>query len=160
MKRTHRSWTVPVSGALLFATAVSAEQDLQTYLNSTNRVTLSLRFGLNISGKFKGPSAGANSAFALPYANHRQTPQGDAYNYNNGYVLTDISGNAGGQTWYWGYDNSSQVNLANNTIAFDRINLGDIPTGVLNFWRIGVLLLALPGMVIAGGIWMFFNRRD
>lgn len=35
-------------------------------------------------------------------------------------MLTDISGNAGNQSWYWGYDSSSQVNSANHTIAFDR----------------------------------------
>jgi len=126
MKRTHRNWTVPVSGALLFATAVSAEQDLQTYLNSTNRVTLSLRFGLNINGRFKG-GAGPLSAFAMPAAGGRRTPNGDAYNYDNGYVLTDISGNAGGQTWYWGYDNSSQVNPGTHTIAFDRTSLTSLP---------------------------------
>ena len=127
MKRTHRNWTVPVSGALLLATAVAAEQDLQTYLNSTNRLTLSLRYGLNINGRFKGRAGGANAAFANVLANDRRTPQGDAYNYNNGYVLTDISGNAGGQTWYWGYDNSSQVNFANNTISFDRTTMSRLP---------------------------------
>ena len=126
MNRTHRNWTVPVSGALLFATAVSAEQDLQTYLNSTNRITLSLRFGLNISGRFKG-GTGPLSSFALPVAGGRHTPNGDAYNYDNGYVLTDISGNAGNQTWYWGYDNSSQVNPGNHTIAFDRTSLTSLP---------------------------------
>jgi len=73
-----------------------------------------------------GAHAGANSAFALPFANPRRTPNGDAYNYNNGYVLTDISGNAGNQTWYWGYDNSSQVNFANNTIAFDRTVMANV----------------------------------
>ena len=127
MNQTRKNWTVPVSGALLFATAVSAEQDLQTYLNSTNRATLSLRFGLNVSGRFAGAHAGANSAFALPFANPRRTPNGDAYNYNNGYVLTDISGNAGNQTWYWGYDNSSQVNLADHTISFDRTTMASVP---------------------------------
>src|ERR1051326_1611260 len=40
--------------------------------------------------------------------------------YDNGYVLTDISGNAGNQTWNWGYAHASQVNAANNTISFDR----------------------------------------
>jgi hypothetical protein len=129
MKRIHRNWTAPVSGTLLFVTAVSAEQDLQTYLNSTNRVTLSLRFGLNVSGRFKGRSGGLNPAFASALANGRRTPEGDAYNYDNGYVLTDISGNAGNQTWYWGYDSSSQVNLANNTIAFDRTALSSLPGG-------------------------------
>src|ERR1035438_2230717 len=127
MNQTRRNWTVPVSGALLFATAVSAEQDLQTYLNSTNRVTLSLRFGLNIKGRFKGGLSGANSGFNLTSPSTRRTPNGDPYNYDNGYVLTDISGNAGGMSWYWGYDNSSQVNFANNTIAFDRTTMANVP---------------------------------
>jgi hypothetical protein len=117
MKNHHQRWTVPVTGALLFATAVSAEQDLQTYLDSTNRITLSLRFGLNISGKFKGIGGSLNPSSP---GNGRRTLRGDKYNYDNGYVLTDISGNAGGQTWYWGYDSSSQVNSGANSIAFDR----------------------------------------
>lgn len=128
MKRTHRNWTVPVSGALLFATAVSAEQDLQTYLNSTNRVTLSLRFGLNVSGRFKGGGSGLSFPSGVPLAGGRRTPNGDAYNYDNGYVLTDISGNAGNKTWYWGYDSASQVNFANNTISFDRTSLASLPS--------------------------------
>src|SRR5580704_14794599 len=119
MKRTHRNWKVPVSGALVLATAVSADQDLQTYLNSTNRVTVSLRYGLNIKGRFTGPSS-INFPTSFPLAGGRRTPNGDPYNYDDGYVLTDISGNAGGQTWYWGYDNSSQVNIANHTVSFDR----------------------------------------
>jgi len=118
MKKNNRAWSVPVSGVLLLATAVSAEQDLQTYLNSTNRVTLSLRFGLNISGKFKG--LGSSFASGAPLAAGRRTPNGDAYNYDNGYVLTDVSGNAGGMTWYWGYDKAGQVNAGANTVAFDR----------------------------------------
>ena len=116
---------MPVTGALLFATAVSAEQDLQTYLDSTNRVTLSLRFGLNITGKFKGIGGSLNSLGVS--ANGRRTLSGDAYNYNDGYVLTDISGNAGKQTWYWGYDSSSQVNPGANTIAFDRNTVLGVP---------------------------------
>jgi len=127
MKRNHKNWTVPVSGALLLATAVSAEQDLQTYLNSTNRVTLSLRFGLNITGRFKG--VGANLGSGAPFAGGRRTPNGDPYNYDNGYALTDISGNAGGQSWYWGYDSSSQINAGNSTIAMDRTTATGLPGG-------------------------------
>jgi hypothetical protein len=118
MKKNHHNLAIKTTGLLLLATAVSAEQDKQTYLESTNRVTLSLRFGLNINTKFKGIGGSLNSLF--PGANGRRTPRGDAYNYDNGYVLTDISGNAGNQTWYWGYDNSSQVNAGNHTISFDR----------------------------------------
>src|ERR1017187_9721277 len=112
MNRTHRNWTVPVSGALLFATAVSAEQDLQTYLNSTNRVTLSLRFGLNVSGRFKGRSTMHLPAGSL-IAGGRRTPDGDPYNYDNGYVLPDYAhthGNNDQYDYYWGYDSASQVN--------------------------------------------------
>ena len=96
-----------MSGALLFATAVSAEQDLQTYLDSTNRVTLSLRFGLNISGKFKGTGG----------------ILGGAGHYVDGYVLTDVSGNAGNQTWYWGYDNSSGPNNQLNVSGPNSIDM-------------------------------------
>lgn len=129
MKCNQRNWTVPVSGALLFATAVSAEQDLQTYLNSTNRVTLSLRFGLNVSGRFKGGGAGLKFPAGQPLGVSRRTPNGDLYNYNNGYVLTDISGNAGNQSWYWGYDSASQVNFADHTISFDRTTVASLPSG-------------------------------
>ena len=129
MNRTQRNWTVPVSGVLLLATAVSADQDLQTYLNSTNRISVSLRYGLNVSGRFKGP-ASINFPTSFPVAGGRRTPNGDPYNYDDGYVLTDISGNAGNQTWYWGYDKSSQVNMANDTISFDRTTVpGRMPGG-------------------------------
>ena len=117
---------MPVTGALLFATAVSAEQDLQTYLDSTNRVTLSLRFGLNITGKFKGIGGSLNPL--APPGNGRRTSRGDAYNYDDGYVLTDISGNVGKQSWYWGYDSSSQMNPGADTIAFDRNTAIGLPS--------------------------------
>lgn len=29
--------------------------------------------------------------------------------YHNGFVRTDVSGNAGGQTWYWGYSEATQI---------------------------------------------------
>jgi opacity protein-like surface antigen len=43
----------------------------------------------------------------IPPGTPRTTPDGAPYNYDNGYVLPDISGGAGGQTWNWGYDNSA-----------------------------------------------------
>jgi hypothetical protein len=82
-------------------------------LDANDRISVSLRFGLNIHSKFEGIG---NSSI-------RRTPEGDAYNYDDGYVLTDDSGNFGGQTWYWGYDNASQVNTVNNTISFNRTTL-------------------------------------
>lgn len=124
MNKNYRRWTLPVTGVLLMATGVSAEQDLQTYLNSTNRVTLSLRFGLNISGKFKNTGGSLTGAAG----SGRRTGHGDNFNYDDGYVLTDISGNVGGQTWYWGYDSASQVNASGaNSIDFHRDTALGVP---------------------------------
>src|ERR1035437_8149694 len=65
-----------------------------------NRFFFGPRFGMNFKADFQnnvnpGPEAGA--------ANHT---------YNDGYVLVDSSGNAGGLTWNWGYQNASQYNPA------------------------------------------------
>jgi hypothetical protein len=89
-----------------------------------NGLTLSARLGFNISTRFKGNASG------LPtFAPNRLTPQGDTYNYDDGYVLTDSSGNYGGQTWYWGYDNSASypggqisdgINFPDNTVLLSR----------------------------------------
>jgi hypothetical protein len=41
--------------------------------------------------------------------------------YDDGYVLVDNTGNAGGQTAYWGYDNNSQYNPANQTLSMHSV---------------------------------------
>ena len=114
MKTTRFIWIA--LAAATFATAACAEEIV------TNRLTASLRFGLNISARFKG-------SLTVPPGLARTTPHGDAYNYDDGYVLTDVSGNAGGQTWYWGYDNSATypagqisdgVSFPANTILFSH----------------------------------------
>jgi hypothetical protein len=79
--------------------------------NRLNRFSLNARFGMNILAKFKRASMS-------PTAPPRTTPDGNRYNYDDGYVLTDISGNAGGLTWNWGYDQSGQI--AGNTILMHR----------------------------------------
>jgi hypothetical protein len=90
-----------------------------------NRFSFDGRFGFNISAKFK--RAGSLSPTAPP----RTTPDGNRYNYDDGYVLTDVSGNAGDQTWNWGYDQPGQI--AGNTILMHRSTVAaDAPsaTGV------------------------------
>lgn len=116
----------PANQAVDVSTPRPIEASWQNNSYSTNRLTLSVRFGLNISGKFKG--VGSSFSSGVPLSAGRRTPNGDAYNYDNGYVLTDISGNAGGQSWYWGYDNASQVNSGANTIAFNRTVATGLPT--------------------------------
>jgi hypothetical protein len=117
MRKKNYYWAFPLTGMVLFGTAVSAEQDESTYLNSTNRLTLSLRFGLNIHSSFK--SIGGSLLVPGSAAGSGQlTPNGDLYNYDDGYVLTDSTGNFLGLTTYWGYDNASQYNAGADTIAF------------------------------------------
>jgi hypothetical protein len=77
----------------------------------TNRLTLSARFGFNISARFKGVSG-----LTAPAAGSRNTPRGDAYNYDDGYLLADSSGNFGGQSWYWGYDDSTRQVFGNSIL--------------------------------------------
>jgi opacity protein-like surface antigen len=93
---------------VLFTTAVSAEQDLNTYLQSTNHLTLSLRFGLNISGKFSGVGSGLFLPGSAP-GNGQLTPDGDPYNYDDGYNLTPSASPNPAYTTYWGYDNIKQL---------------------------------------------------
>jgi len=109
MKLPKNYWSVSIA-VCLCACAAHAQQD------ETNRLTLSSRFGFNISAHFKGLTT------LPPPSSTRQTPRGDNYNYDNGYVLTDNSGNFGGQTWYWGYDNSAQQ-ISGNNIVLSRSTL-------------------------------------
>ena len=128
MKKNQSGWKLPVTGALLVATAVSAEQSAQTSLNSTNRVTLKLRLGFNISGKFNG--VGSTFGPGSPLANPRITPHGDKYNYDDGYVFADGSGIKDGLTWYWGYDSTSQVQASGaNSIDMHRNSATGLPKG-------------------------------
>ena len=90
--------------------------------NRLNRFSLNARFGLNISAKFRSMSG--ITLTAPP----RTTPDGSQYNYDDGYVLNDISGHAGNQTWNWGYDQSGQI--AGNTILMHRTTVSaDAPAG-------------------------------
>ena len=119
----HRSSISPtlVTLALLVPAAVSAEQ---SDTNRLERFSLNARFGLDLSAKFKRASM---SLTAPP----RSSPDGSRYNYDDGYVLTDVSGNYGGQTWNWGYDQPGQI--AGDTILMHHSTVSaDAPsaTGV------------------------------
>lgn len=79
---------------------------------SRNRVQISYQMGLNITANFRnlgGFAAQSNPGPATGTAVNRT--------YDNGYNLVDVSGNAGGQTWYWGYTDSSS--LQGNRLVLD-----------------------------------------
>jgi len=107
MNKDHYNVAVKLASAFLLTGVATAEQDQDSqsyYIDSTDSLSLSMRFGLNMSGKFLGGGGVTGS-----YDNGARTPNGAPYNFDNGYVLKDASGNAGGQTDYYGYDHASQV---------------------------------------------------
>lgn len=67
---------------------------------SRNHLDASFRMAFNVSTRFKNVGA-------FTPGNTRLTPDGDRFNYDDGYVLTDSTGNLMGYTRYWGYDYDS-----------------------------------------------------
>jgi len=87
-----------------------------------NRFGLSYRMGFNAPVNFKTPaSVKIPASFKNPGVypvpgTPRYTKEGDLFNYDNGYVLVDSSGNAMGYTRYWGYDSASQASESTITM--------------------------------------------
>jgi hypothetical protein len=108
MKKNLALLIVTVAGTL-FANAESG----------TNRLTFSARFGFDIKAKFKSVNALSAPVNLRRTPSQPGRPDGDAYNYDDGYVLTDFSGNFGGETTYWGYDNSSSQ-ISGDSILLSR----------------------------------------
>jgi hypothetical protein len=82
-----------------------------------NRFGLSYRAGFNITASFKnkGPSSASDPGPAMGGVDH---------NYDDGFNRVDISGNAGGMTWNWGYASASQI--VGDTLAFSSSRAGTI----------------------------------
>lgn len=110
--KNYPSILAALAVALFASTALAAEQ---TDTNRLNRFGFSARIGFGVTAKFK-------SLGRLSLAPPRTTPNGDAFNYDDGYVLTDGSGNDGEQTWYWGYgyEDDGPVQISGDTILMHR----------------------------------------
>jgi len=81
-----------------------------------NRFSLGARFGMNFKSAF------GNTAVIPPPVVSSPGPAigGVNHTYDDGYVLVDSSGNAGGMTWNWGYQNGSQV--VGDTMQFNSLS--------------------------------------
>ncbi len=104
MNKTYVYLAVPLTGVLVLGARVSSfgqldqTPPLEKYsMNSTNRLSLSLRYGMNISAKFHGVGSA-----------------GGPGHYFDGYVLTDSTGNYLDYTSFWGYQNAAQYNQLGN----------------------------------------------
>jgi hypothetical protein len=120
--RVRRSARAPLSSKRILAAAVLAALPLASHAadaccsdadaQSLNSFSFSARLGFNVSARFRNPGQ-------ISFNSNRTTPHGDKYNYDDGYVLTDSSGNQGDLTSYWGYDNSSRQ-ISGNTILMHK----------------------------------------
>lgn len=88
--RILQSWPLIATG-VLGAALPSLAGDDPTF--SYNRFTVGARFFWNISAEVKNLPVAANAGPT----------------YDDGFVATDISGNAGGVTWNWGYGADNQL---------------------------------------------------
>ena len=68
------------------------------------RVGVSYRMSYNISARFRNLGGFASASRPGP-----ATGSNVDRTYDNGFNKVDVSGNAGGQTWFWGYNDASQI---------------------------------------------------
>jgi hypothetical protein len=89
---------------LLGALFVLAGQAGQAASPPAERFTVAYRLGFNLSADFQD-----NAGFASAAAIGPATGGGLNRTYDDGFNQVDITGNAGGQTWNWGYNDASQL---------------------------------------------------
>jgi hypothetical protein len=59
---------------------------------------------------------------------------------------------------FWLAKMEPMIAISPNAMEVSRIS--DIKPAALNAWRVGVLLIGLPGLVVLSGLYVFFSRRD
>jgi hypothetical protein len=59
---------------------------------------------------------------------------------------------------FWLARQEPMISISPTAMEVSRIK--EMSNGVLGFWRVGVLLILLPALVIVAGIMMFVKRRD
>ena len=113
--------TILLAGVILARPPMASAQATEPVgTTNLNRFGLSYRLGFNISATFNNLGG-----FAVldPLTNPRhslRTPNGDLYNYDNGYVYPDQTQNAHpGYTWYYGYVTGTSLSPANAPTDFD-----------------------------------------
>ena len=87
---------------------------------SHDRLGLGYQMGFNISAKFQ-------TSGSTPFPNN---PSVTGLSYQDGFVGTDNTGNAGGLTSYWGYQNANQAVDNNNYLVMRSVNSGALGSSV------------------------------
>jgi len=110
---TQRRWRMPLRHAIVFTMVLMASTaQMPAQSSPKNRFSLNSRIGFNISADFK--NLGGFQA---------QTDPGPATNgvdhfYDDGFNRVDVNGSASTNTFFWGYQNASQV-PGNDTIVMN-----------------------------------------
>jgi len=122
---------------------------------NANRFSLGARVGTGFKAKFL--TTRVNPGTSTGGVNH---------NYDDGYVRRDSSGNIGGRTWNWGYDDSSQV--VGDTIEYHKIDSSILPSSISKSsddpsYGLELVYQRLAGTFGSGGGWGFegaFSYHD
>lgn len=125
-----RAVTSPVlTGAALLALmplAAHCDEIAPAKEHNIDSFSFSARLGFNISARFRNPGR-------ISFGNStRKTPDGLTYNYQDGYVFADSSGEGSGSTWNWGYDNSATQVSGNDVLLSKTVSVGDLSSPWMN----------------------------
>lgn len=114
MKRKSKKLRPLVPVAALGILSVGAQTFTPTKVvpvptESPNQLSASFRMAFNVKTSFENVGKPPTQS----------TPNGDPFNYDDGYVLVDSTGNALGYTRYWGYTSGTQL-PGDGTILMNR----------------------------------------
>jgi hypothetical protein len=120
MKRKSKSFRPMLPVAALGILSVGAQTFTPTRVvpvppESANKLSASFRMAFNVKTSFENVGVAPN----------RTTDNGDAWNYDDGYVLVDSTGNAMGYTRYWGYTSLGQL-PGDGTLLMHRQSGGSV----------------------------------
>src|SRR5437762_2350007 len=108
MKLPKAGWLMLAGGTAFITNSASAADDW------TRNFRIGMTLGLNVHADFK-----MGGTFAL--SGKDPGPMGVSganHEFDDGYVRVDNTGNAGGFTSYWGYQNVSQYDAGAQTLTF------------------------------------------
>lgn len=115
--------TLPLASTLLLGTTgMLHADDADNVWPEKDRVQLGYRMGFNMSLKLRN--------IASPVAANNPSMTGKSY--TDGFVGTDETGNAGGLTTYWGYQNAGQVRDGNKYLLLHNSGSGQIGSALNN----------------------------
>lgn len=119
MKTKQPKYLLPAALAAVLPSVIAADSPYAPV--PENRVFLNGRLGLNLRVRFADLAA-RQATVADPGPNLN----GVARRYDDGFVGVDAGGNAGGRTWYWGYEDNAQYDPAFGTLTYHAaVNTGN-----------------------------------